>query len=105
MFFLETGFCTENCIDFLGSFWHYAGEFGVPQRHMKIFTWKQRAVVLAVTLGMVGLFVLTGWGIGHLVGQTKAGIFIAVLISYPFTQWALAKSILKVHEAETRDEA
>lgn len=59
---------------------------------------------MLTTVLMVGVFGLAGWGIGHLLGQTKAGIFIAVLISYPFTQWALAKSILKLHEAETRDE-
>lgn len=72
---------------------------------MKIFTWKQRGVVLLMTVAMVGLFGLAGWGIGTFAGNHKAGIFVAVLISYPFTQWALAKQILKVHEKETREDA
>jgi hypothetical protein len=71
---------------------------------MKIFTWKQRAVVLGVTIGIVFLFGLVGWGIGNFIDQPKAGIFIAVLISYPFTQWTLLDVMRRVHETESQDE-
>jgi len=67
---------------------------------MRIFTWRQRAIVLLVTLATIGLFVLAGWGIGVLLNQTRAGIFLAVLISYPFTQWVLIKAIARTHEHE-----
>jgi hypothetical protein len=71
---------------------------------MKIFTWKQRAVVLLVTVSMVGLFGLAGWGIGTLAGNHKAGIFIAILISYPFSQMVLVKQIQRTHKEETTED-
>jgi hypothetical protein len=102
--FCRTNF-TQGSVDINLFIRHYLGEIGLCLILMKIFTWKQRATVLLVTVSMVSLFGLAGWGIGYAAGNYKAGIFIAVLISWPFTQWALVRQILKVHEVEARDEA
>ncbi len=71
---------------------------------MKIFTWRQRIIVLSTTIFMVGLFIAAGYGIGSWLNNTKAGIFIAVLVSYPFTQWVLVKRIREVHKQEKAEE-
>lgn len=61
-------------------------------------------MVIGMTAGMVALFAAIGYGIGLLVDQVSAGIFIAVLISYPFTQWALIRAIRRVHVSEQLQE-
>ncbi len=71
---------------------------------MKIFTWQQRIIVFSVTLLTVALFIAAGYGIGVWLGNTKAGIFIAVLVSYPFTQMLLIKKIRDFSEKERKEE-
>lgn len=68
---------------------------------MKVFTWKQRILVLGISLGVITLFVAVGYGIGLLLGNGKLGIILAVLLSYPVTQWTLVKSVQKLYEKES----
>ena len=72
---------------------------------MKIFTWKQRIVVLLTTLGVAGIFLLAGFLIGKTVGNTTAGLIVAVLVSYPFTQFTLVKTLNRMHESPRKDAA
>ena len=95
---------TQGSVDINTFLLHYLGEIGLSPIHMKIFTWKQRGVVLLVTVSVVGLFGLAGWGIGTLAGNYKAGIFIAILISYPFSQMVLVKQIQRTHKEETTED-
>jgi ABC-type iron transport system FetAB permease component len=67
---------------------------------MKIFTWKQRLVVFSTTLLIIGSFLLVGYLIGRWFEHTRAGVFLAVLASYPVTQWVLVKRIRVLHERE-----
>jgi hypothetical protein len=55
-------------------------------------------IVLSVTAAMVAVFGLVGFGIGSLLGNTRAGIVIGVFLSYPFTQWTLAKAMMKIYK-------
>ncbi len=70
---------------------------------MKIFTWKQRLYVFGVTLTVAGIFVLAGFLIGKAVGNVTTALIVAVLVSYPFSQFALAKAVSRLakREAET----
>ena len=60
---------------------------------MKIFTWKQRAIVLGVTILLVLVFAAVGYGIGSLFDNWKLGAVLGVLVSYPFTQFALIRAM------------
>ena len=70
---------------------------------MKIFTWKQRLIVLLTTATLVALFGAVGYLIGSMVENWRAGVVIAVLISYPFTLWALAKSLPALYKKENEN--
>ena len=64
---------------------------------MRIFTWKQRVIVFGSTLLTVGLFVLVGYLIGRLVNDIPLLIALAVLVSYPFSQFAIIKALKKTN--------
>lgn len=60
---------------------------------MKLFTWKHRALVLGTTLLVVGVFGALGWWIGSHAGSSKAGVIVAVLLSYPVSLWLVATRV------------
>lgn len=70
---------------------------------MKIFTWKQRLVVLLTTLGVAGIFLLAGFLIGKTAGNTTAGLLIGLVISYPISQFTLMRAIKRLHESESKE--
>ncbi|MDA0208440.1 MAG: hypothetical protein O3B64_03505 [bacterium] len=65
---------------------------------MKIFTWKQRAIVFLVTIATIALFALIGYLIGRAAGSGTIGLVIAVLLSYPATQFQLAKTMRRLYD-------
>ncbi len=64
---------------------------------MRIFTWQQRVIVFGSTLLTVGLFVLAGYLIGRLVNDVPLLIALSVLVSYPFSQFAIIKTLKKTN--------
>lgn len=70
---------------------------------MKIFTWKQRILVMSVTLIMIFLFAFVGYLIGKALGNYQFGIALGALISYPFTQFTLVRSIQRLHKKEQEE--
>jgi len=70
---------------------------------MKIFTWKQRLLVLTLTLISVAFFATIGYFAGKKLGSIPAGIMIAVLVSYPFTQWLLVNRITSMYNKEKHE--
>jgi len=67
---------------------------------MKVFTWKQRVVVIGITTLMVCLFAAVGYGIGLMLGNWKFAMTVAALASYPFTQWTLIKAVRRLYDKE-----
>lgn len=67
---------------------------------MKLFTWKQRIVVISTTLLCIGAFALGGLLIDYAFDSSPLGLIGAVLVSFPFTQWVVYKRMqnhLKKH--------
>lgn len=67
---------------------------------MKIFTWKQRAIVFLVTIATIAIFALIGYFIGNAAGSSTIGLVIAVLLSYPVTQFQLAKTMRRLYDSD-----
>lgn len=67
---------------------------------MKIFTWKQRIVVMSVTASLVVLFGAIGYLIGNALGNARLGIVIGALASYPATQFVLVKAMRRLYKVE-----
>lgn len=67
---------------------------------MKIFTWKQRIVVIFITLFMVALFATAGYAIGQAFENWRLGIALGALASYPFTQFTLVRAMKNLYEKQ-----
>ena len=70
---------------------------------MSIFTWKQRVLIVVVTVGTIAIFGLIGYLIGNVFSQWKLGVAIAIIVSYPFTQWALIRSVQRLNNKEKQE--
>lgn len=62
---------------------------------MRIFTWKQRLIVLSVTLAVIGFFVVIAYFIGRQIDRVSLALAVGVLFSYPFSQWMLYLAMKK----------
>lgn len=71
---------------------------------MKIFTWKQRVIVLTTTLVVAGIFLTAGYFIGKVANNVTAGLIIAILVSYPFTQFTLIKTLQRLNRHHSSQE-
>lgn len=71
---------------------------------MKVFTWKQRIVVIGVTVLMIALFGAIGYAIGLALDNWKLGIAIGALVSYPFTQFTLVRAVNRLYKHENKQE-
>lgn len=71
---------------------------------MKIFTWKQRLYVFGVTLTVAGIFVLAGFFIGKAIDSVTEALIVAIVVSYPFSQFALAKAMASLAKKQMEKE-
>lgn len=78
---------------------HNCGEF-----YMKIFTWKQRVLVFVTTILVVSVFALVGYIIGRVVDNIPLLIMISVLVSYPFSLFALTHVMKRDYEKRSKKE-
>lgn len=62
---------------------------------MTFFTWKHRAIVLSLSLAVIGFFVLIGYLIGKATDNLALFIMLGVIISYPFSLFTLTKVLKK----------
>lgn len=60
---------------------------------------------MGVTLSVVAVFFLVGSALGTLVDRPRAGILLAVLVSYPVNQWMLMKAIRRRYQNESSNES
>lgn len=65
---------------------------------MKIFTWKQRVIVFFTTIAVISVFALIGYAIGTWVDNVALLVMLGVLVSYPFSLFAIAKVLRRNHE-------
>lgn len=71
---------------------------------MKVFTWKQRIVVIGVTVLMIAIFGAVGYAIGLALDNWRIGIAIGALVSYPFTQFTLVRAVKRLYDQENKDQ-
>lgn len=71
---------------------------------MKIFTWKQRIIVFFTTISVIGAFALVGYLIGRAVNNIALVVMLAVLVSYPFSMFTIARVLKRRFEKEHKSE-
>lgn len=63
---------------------------------MRVFTWRQRIVTLGTTLATIGVFALVAYVLTRIFHWSNGIILIAVVLSFPVTQWVLVRR-MKAH--------
>lgn len=71
---------------------------------MKIFTWKQRIIVFFTTISVIGAFALVGYLIGRAVNNIALVVMLAVIVSYPFSMFTIARVLKRRFEKEHKSE-
>lgn len=69
---------------------------------MRIFTWRQRAIVFVTTAATILVFLLLGAGIDRVLDSRPIGLVIGLLVSYPVTQWFVVKRMKKQIDREQK---
>jgi F0F1-type ATP synthase assembly protein I len=67
---------------------------------MRIFTWRQRAIVFVTTSLSIGTFLLLGYGFDEIVGTRPIGFVIGLVVSYPVTQMLVVRRMKKQIDKE-----
>ncbi len=58
---------------------------------VRIFTWRQRAIVAATTIFTIGVFLALGTLLATVTGSLAATLIVAALASFPANAWLLTK--------------